>query len=88
MKYVVQANTTNLELSADNSKVFFEEFAKLPAGEYTVTVLSDESRSGRCHSKSSTMSTMAIVNMVLEALAILLMLASIVPLWIIGCALI
>lgn len=88
MKYIVQANTTNLELSACNSDEFFSEFSKLPAGEYTVTVLSDESRSGKHHRKMSKYRVMAIVNMVLEVLAIVVALGCIIPLWIIGCALI
>ncbi len=88
MKYNVTVNESNLVLSADNSKTFFEEFAKLPNGEYTVTVLSDESRSGKHQRQMLTNRELTTINMVFEVIAILLALACVIPLWIIGCALI
>lgn len=87
MKYNVTRVDSDFVLSADNSETFFSEFSKLPAGEYTVSVLSASRRSGKHHRKLPTRKVANIIGIVLEVAAILLMLASVIPLWIIGCAL-
>lgn len=88
MNYKVVKNEPTLEIEATDSEVFFEEFSKLQPGEYTVTILSDESRSARRCCRKLSNRTRDVINTVLEFIAILLMMSSIIPLWIIGCALI
>lgn len=88
MKYSVKLNESNLVLSANDSEVFFKEFAKLPEGEYTVNVLSDNCRSGKHGRKVNREHVASIIAIVLEFVAIAVALGCIVPLWIICCALI
>ena len=87
MKYSVKLNESNLVMSANDSETFFEEFAKLPEGDYTVNVMSDLRRSGKHRRKMPDSQVTAIVNMVLEIIAIVVSLGCIVPLWIVACAL-
>lgn len=75
-------------LKADSVDDFFRQLKSLPAGEYTVDAMDGKRRPGKHARKVSAILAMPLVSTILDVIAVLLMLGCIVPLWIIGCALI